>query len=97
MCLAFRVTLPTQPFPVHFGAVAVHGVGGREVGVQVVSTSSAGEVSRGLAHSDRPIYESLAQPRLSASQPTEAHAQQEDKQESCSKTQGQGGVDDDPM
>ena len=92
MSLALRVTLPNQPIPIHVEAATVHWVRGREFGVHVVSTSLEGEASRGLAHSDSPISESLAQARPLASQPTEAHAQEERTQESGSKTRGQGGV-----
>ncbi|MEP6935177.1 MAG: hypothetical protein ABI988_14790 [Nitrospirota bacterium] len=88
MSLALRVTLPNQPTAIHVETVTVQWVRGREFGVHVVSTSSAGEDSHGLVHSDRPIYESRTQPRLSASQRTEAHAQEMGNQESCSKTQG---------
>ena len=92
MSLALRVTLPNQPIPIQVEAATVQWVRGRELGVHVVSTSLQGDASRGLAHSDRPICKGLAQPRPSASQPTETHAQKVDNQESCSKTQGQGGV-----
>ena len=92
MSLALRVTLPNQPIPIHVEAATVQWVRGREFGVQVVNTNLEREGSRGLAHSHSPVCESLAQPRQSASQPTEAHAQEMGNQESCSKTQGQGGV-----
>ena len=92
MSLALRVTLPNQPIPIHVEAATVQWVRGREFGVHVVNTNLEREDSRGLAHSDSPVCESLAQPRQSASQPTEAHAQEMGNQESCSKTQGQGGV-----
>ena len=94
MSLALRVTLPNQPTPIDVEAATVQWVRGREFGVHVVNTDSEGEASRGLAHSDPPISESLVQARPSASQPTKAHPQEEGNQESCSKTQGQGGVGD---
>lgn len=92
MSLALRVTLPNQPIPIHVEAATVQWVRGREFGVQVVSTSLEGDVSRGLAHSDRPIGENGAQPSPSASQSTEAHAPEVGNQETCSTPQGQGGV-----
>ena len=92
MSLALRVTLPNQPIPIHVEAATVQWVIGREFGVQVVSTSFGDDVSRGLAHSDRPSSESRAQARPSASQSTEAHAPEVGKQETCSKPQGLDGV-----
>jgi hypothetical protein len=94
MSLALRVTLPNRPIPIHVEAATVQWVRGREFGVHVMSTSSEGEASHGLAHSDRPIDENRAHATPSARQPTEAHEQQQGNQESCSKTQGQGGVGD---
>ena len=92
MSLALRVTLPNQPIPIQVDAAMVQWVRGREFGVQVVSTNSKDDVSRGLAHSDHPIGENGAQARPSASQSTGGHAQEVGNQDSCSKTQGQGGV-----
>lgn len=92
MSLALRVTLPNQPIPIHVEAATVQWVRGRAFGLQVVSTSSEDDVSRGLAHSDRPIGKNGAQPRPSASQSTEAHAPEVGNQETCSTPQGQGGV-----
>ena len=92
MSLALRVTLPNQPIPIHVDAAMVQWVRGREFGVQVVSRSSEGDVSRGLAHSDRPIGENGAQARPLASQSTEAHAPEGGNQETCGTPQGQDGV-----
>jgi hypothetical protein len=92
MSLALRVTLPNQPIPIHVDMTTVQWVRGREFGVQVVSTSLEDDVSQGLAHSDRPIGENGAQPRPSACQSTGGHAQEVGNQESCRKTQDQGGV-----
>jgi hypothetical protein len=60
MNLALRVAIPNQPIPIHVEAARVQWVSGREFGVHVVSMSSEGEASCGLAHSDRPTYESRA-------------------------------------
>lgn len=91
MSLALRVTLPNQPIPIHVEAATVQWVRGREFGIQVVSRSLEDDVSRGLAHSDRPIGENRTQPRPSTSQSTGGHAQELGTQKSCSKTQGGDG------
>ena len=92
MSLALRVTLPNQPIPMHVEAATVQWVRGREFGIQVVSPSSEGDVSWGLARSDRSSCGSRAQARPSASPSTEAQAPEVGNQETCSKPQGQGGV-----
>lgn len=92
MRFALRVTLPTQPIPIQFEGATVQWVRGREFGVHMVRTSSEGKVIQDFIHSDRPSSESLVQARPSASQPTEAPAQEEGNQESGSKNRGQGGV-----
>ena len=92
MSLALRVTLPNQPIPIHVDAAMVQWVSGREFGVQVVSRSLEGDVTRALAHSDRPSSESRAQARPSASQSAEAHAPEVGHQETCGTPQAQDGV-----
>ena len=92
MSLALHVTLPNQPIPIHVEAATVQWVRGREFGIQVVSPSSEGDVSWGLAHSDRSSCGSREQARPSASPSTEAQAPEVGHQETCSKPQGQGGV-----